>query len=108
MTDHRSAEALAYRHLYKSTAWRKGRLAFLCQNPLCVWCLKSGRTTEATVVDHIVDHHGDLVLFFSWANWQPLCKAHHDSTKQRETIHGYSTECGSDGWPVDPRHPANR
>lgn len=107
MTDHRSAEALAYRHLYKSTAWRKGRLAFLSQQPLCERCLANGRTTPATVVNHRKPHKGDVVLFFQWENWEATCKPHHDSDIQSEERRGYSTKIGIDGYPVDTAHPAN-
>lgn len=61
----------------------------------------------ASVVDHIVAHKGDQVLFWDTDNWQALCKPHHDSTKQAEETHGFSSEMGIDGWPVDPKHPAN-
>lgn len=48
-------------------------------HPLCVHCLKQGRTEAATVVDHIIPHCGDMVLFWDSANnWQSLCKTHHD------------------------------
>ncbi|WP_079908259.1 HNH endonuclease signature motif containing protein [Paenibacillus sp. 32352] len=58
--------------------WRKARLRFLQQNPLCVECKKSGIFTAATVVDHIEPHKGDYLLFWDRKNWQPLCKMHHD------------------------------
>ena len=45
------------------------------ENPLCVKC---DRPTAATVVDHIVPHKGDLELMWNSANWQALCKWHHD------------------------------
>ena len=63
--------------------WGKARAAFLKQNPLCVMCLHAGRPVRATVVDHIVPHRGDQRLFWDEANWQPLCRTHHNSTKQR-------------------------
>jgi 5-methylcytosine-specific restriction enzyme A len=53
------------------------RTSFLYRNPLCVMCEREGRTTAATVPDHIVP---------LWANGadeeqnlQPLCKEHHDA-----------------------------
>src|SRR5690349_19392238 len=89
--------------------WRKRRLAFLARNPLCVMCEKEGRITAADTVDHKIPHKGDLTLFWDEAgNWQSLCKPHHDQTKQREEIHGYSSEVDLSGWPVDPRHPVNK
>ena len=63
-------------------AWQKARLRFLQANPLCVYCGQDGRVTAANVVDHIVPHKGDQTLFWDEANWQALCKSHHDSDKQ--------------------------
>lgn len=67
-----------------STAWRKARKGYLAKHPLCVDCLRDGRTTAATVVDHIIDHKGDKELFWDSENWQPLCKTHHDRKTVRE------------------------
>lgn len=64
--------------------WQRERERFLRHNPLCVYCQKEGRVTEATVVDHIVDHQGDPALFWQQSNWQPLCKPCHDSVKRLE------------------------
>ncbi|MYM31495.1 HNH endonuclease [Duganella sp. CY15W] len=64
--------------------WQQARAGYLRSNPLCVYCAQSGRTTEATVVDHRVPHRGDQKLFWSKANWQALCKPCHDGEKQRE------------------------
>ena len=72
--------------------WRIRSKHFLQRNPLCVMCEKEGKLTVATIVDHIRPHRGDPVLFNDVRNWQPLCKAHHDRTKQRIDVHGYSTE----------------
>ncbi len=58
--------------------WRKARLRFLRQHPLCVECEKQGRIKGATVVDHIVPHKGDHDLFWDTDNWQALCKRCHD------------------------------
>lgn len=58
--------------------WRKARARFLRAHPLCDECRKEGRLTPATVVDHIVPHRGNQQLFWDEANWQPLCKHHHD------------------------------
>ena len=58
--------------------WRKARTAFLQRNPLCNECMKRGKITPATVVDHIIPHRGDRKLFWDESNWQPLCKCYHD------------------------------
>ena len=58
--------------------WQRERLAFLAAHPLCVECQKRGVYTKATVVDHIIPHRGDRVLFWDRDNWQALCKQCHD------------------------------
>lgn len=63
---------------------------------------------SAAIVDHITPHRGDSALFFDEENLQALCKTCHDSGKQSEERRGYSSVVGEDGYPVDPRHPANR
>lgn len=81
-TDHvrGGAEARGY-----DGRWRKARKAFLQAHPLCAECMKEGKLTPATVVDHIVPHRGDPQLFWDAKNWQPLCKDCHD----RKTGSGY-------------------
>lgn len=64
--------------------WRKARIAYLKEHPLCVECLKEGRVEPATVVDHIKPHRGDKKLFWDKSNWQPFCKRHHDIKTARE------------------------
>lgn len=58
--------------------WEKERTKFLDDNPLCVDHKRRGFIEAATVVDHIVPHKGDKVLFWDKNNWQPLCKSCHD------------------------------
>lgn len=71
-------------------------------------CKEQGKVTQARVVDHIIPHKGNMQLFWDESNWQPLCKEHHDREKQSQEKRGYSKAIGSDGWPTDPKHPANR
>jgi len=61
-----------------NSKWRKARLSFLQNNPLCVQCNAEGRLTVANIDDHIQPHKGDMKLFWDSTNWQPLCKHHHD------------------------------
>lgn len=75
----RSAAARGY-----GRAWRRAARAFLADNPFCVQCDGEGRATLAEVVDHIRPHKGDVGLFWDVANWQPLCKVHHDRKTARE------------------------
>lgn len=91
---------------YKLARWKKLRLEHLTKEPWCCYCDR--KLTPATVVDHIEPHKGDEALFWSPDNLQSLCKTHHDATKQRTERRGYSTACDINGWPTDPRHPANR
>jgi len=71
----------AARRGYDAT-WRKIRAAHLRRNPLCVECLREGRSVAATDVDHVValarggTHDGK--------NLQSLCHAHHSSKTARE------------------------
>lgn len=62
--------------------WRKARLVHLAEYPLCVMCQARGEIRAATVVDHIVPHRGDPVLFWDPSNWQSLCQPDHDRHKQ--------------------------
>ena len=62
--------------------WQASRLRFLQAHPLCSMCEARGIIAAATVVDHILPHKGDPALFWNVENWQPLCKACHDSRKQ--------------------------
>lgn len=57
---------------------------FLAEHPLCVKCMERGVYTKATVVDHIIPHRGDRLLFWDKSNWQPLCKACHDKKTGEE------------------------
>lgn len=58
--------------------WRAARAVFLGEHPCCHVCLAEGRAVAATVVDHVIPHKGDPILFWDRANWAPLCKRHHD------------------------------
>jgi 5-methylcytosine-specific restriction enzyme A len=88
--------------------WRKARLQHLTQHPLCVMCLKQGKRTRATVVDHIKPHRGDRVLFWSMDNWQSLCEQHHNSTKQAQDLTGVVAGVDAEGRPIYPDHPWNK
>lgn len=72
-------------------------------NGICVRCAK-----PANVVDHIVRHNNDPVLFWDVENWQPMCKLCHDSAKKRFEMTGNIAGCDSNGVPIDPNHHWNR
>lgn len=73
----------AYERGYDSR-WRKARVRFLKANPLCVKCNGEGKVVAATVVDHVIPHRGDHVLFWDESNWQALCKGCHDTKTMTE------------------------
>ena len=77
--EQRSAASRGY-----GRAWQKASKRYLEAHPLCVACLKEGKYTRATVVDHIKPHRGDKALFWDERNWQALCKRHHDVKTGRE------------------------
>lgn len=85
---HKSSEA--WRYGKSSTArgygykWQKYREKFLFRNPLCVHCEAEGKVRLAKVVDHIIDHKGDKILFWDETNHQGLCIPHHNK-KTAET-----------------------
>jgi 5-methylcytosine-specific restriction protein A len=66
------------------------------------------RTVVGTICDHIIPHRGDEALFFDYDNTQLLCKPCHDAEKQRLEVRGFSDRTDSEGYPIDPLHPANR
>lgn len=117
--DDRSAEAEAYRALYRDRRWRgpQGvRTRQLAEHPLCALCAAAGRTTAATVCDHVDPKSKATEEGFFAGPFQSLCDAApwrcHSRVKQseeRRAAKGVSalSPCGEDGWPTDPRHPWN-
>jgi 5-methylcytosine-specific restriction protein A len=63
--------------------WRRARKAFLAAHPLCAECEREGKVTAATVVDHVIPHRGDMVLFWQETNWESLCATHHNRKTRR-------------------------
>lgn len=57
--------------------WQMLRNRFIAQHPYCEQCLKEGRITLATDVDHIIPHRGNIELLYDEKNLQSLCKACH-------------------------------
>ncbi len=106
MPNGRSPQAIAYRRMYHTLAWRQRRARQLAREPWCAMCLAQGKQMRASVADHVVPHRGDAQLFWQ-GRLQSLCLTHHASDKARIEINGYSTSIGDDGWPTDARHYAN-
>lgn len=99
-----------YHHLYQCSKWRKLRLQQLNKEPLCDYCIQfDERYTQATVVDHVIPHQGNLELMYDENNLNSLCKFHHDSYKQRLEKQGVNAiGCDEDGNPLDPEHHYNK
>ncbi len=70
--------------------------------------LEEGTESLPRAPSAVREMQGHRKLFWDLTNWQPLCKSCHSRHKQREERRGYSSSVGPDGWPIDPRHPANR
>jgi 5-methylcytosine-specific restriction enzyme A len=100
----RSTRASAAQRGY-GAKWREKRAEFLRANPWCVFCLRVGRRTAATIVDHVKPHRGDMHLFWDPSNWQGLCEPHHNSAKAILEGGGSVGPVGRDGVPLDPSHP---
>lgn len=83
--------------------WQKARAAYLRLHPYCVYCMREAGIEAnglaevilecaehalpvpyGSLVDHIIPHRGDPVLFWDESNWQTLCQTHHSRDKQRE------------------------
>jgi 5-methylcytosine-specific restriction endonuclease McrA len=76
--DHDAKRPTASARGYDSQ-WSIERAAYLKTHPVCVTC-----NQPATVVDHIIPHRGDMQLFWTRENWQPLCTSCHSRTKQAQ------------------------
>lgn len=107
--DQRSPEAQSWRRLYNTTRWRKIRADQLRREPLCAMCLTAGRTTPATVCDHIDPATKQNPETFYLGPFQSLCKPCHDANKQKLEKIGYTTDVNpTTGIPIDPNHPFNK
>lgn len=92
---------------YKSALWLSRRAGQLRLEPLCRSCLERGVVTPAEIADHVIPHEGDWSSF-ALGRLQSLCGRCHSGPKQAVEVRGYDKAVGDDGWPLDPRHPANR
>lgn len=76
--------------LYDQARWRNPqyglKAACLRKNPICMICNRA----PSKVVHHVIDHRGDLKLFFDFSNLQALCKACHDRITGK--THGFGRQ----------------
>jgi len=66
--------------------WRRLRLWYIRQNPLCENCLRVGVTRQAADVDHVRPFNGrDDVLRLDVSNLMALCRACHNRKTHAST-----------------------
>lgn len=92
---------------YGTKRWLRRRDYQLAEHPLCAMCLRRGHVVAAEVADHIEPHRGDPQKFW-FGELQSLCMQDHNRNKQQIETRGYVSDIGSDGWPLDPKHPVNK
>lgn len=74
---------LNHKAVYNTRTWRKLRLQFLMEHPLCQECLKEDKITSAIEVHHIIPISSvstieeKKTLGFNWNNLKGLCDKHH-------------------------------
>jgi 5-methylcytosine-specific restriction enzyme A len=74
-----------YRAWYKTQRWKRLRWSVLVRDLFtCQRCGRVEANTALLVADHREPHRGNEVLFWDAQNLWCLCKACHDSAKQRE------------------------
>ena len=79
------------RKLYNTKRWRVETRPEVLERDgwLCQGCAEKHQLTDvpnrpdSAIVDHIKPHRGNLALFWDWDNLQSVCKAYHDSEKQK-------------------------
>lgn len=77
-------KSAAYHSMYNTPEWKKKSKAFLFQHPFCVRC-----GAKAILVDHIIPHRGNGVLFWDESNWQSMCQSCHSiKTRQEKRVYG--------------------
>jgi 5-methylcytosine-specific restriction protein A len=80
LSEHRKAAA----RLYRSGQWQALRRQQLTLQPFCAECLRTGKYTLASEVDHVVPHRNDEALFYDPLNLQSLCHPCHSQKTVRE------------------------
>jgi 5-methylcytosine-specific restriction enzyme A len=104
----RSPQAMQWRRLYNSARWQGVRAEQLRKVPLCEACRDRGEIVKATVCNHSDPASKATTEGFFRGPFSSLCVDCHDLGETRVESFGYSGEADAEGWPIDPRHPANR
>jgi hypothetical protein len=106
--DQRSAEAQAYRALYKTARWRNTRRQQLTDHPICQRCEREGRVTAATICHHVDKASKANPSTFFDGPFESRCAPCHDTIEQSIERRGYEKGNDASGRPVDENHPWNR
>ena len=77
------ALSLAQR-IRNSTRWKKLRVAYKLEHPMCELCRAAGRLVPAREVDHVVPLEKAPELGLKWTNLQALCRGCHALKSQAE------------------------
>lgn len=94
------------RHRGYNRAWELEAARYLRQSPLCRYCALDGRTTVASVVDHLYPHRGDQSVFWFRQWWISSCRSCHSGFKQaverqgRAAIDTLARRLGVPIWPA--------
>jgi 5-methylcytosine-specific restriction enzyme A len=91
-------------YLYDTKRWQNLRAHQLQTHPLCAMCTEQGRTTPATIADHIEPHRNDINKFWL-GKLQSLCRDCHNNSKQFQEHRGFQKDIDADGFPTDRNHP---
>lgn len=79
--------------------WDKAAAAFRRVHPLCLGCQAIKHATAADLVDHVIPHRGNLLLFWDQSLWQPACYFHHNVVKQQlEAMYERGALVAADLW----------
>jgi len=71
---------------YNSAAWRRIRLSYLAEHPLCEIHESVGQVVAANVVDHIIPHRKEVGgAKFDIDNFCAMCKSCHDLKSSYES-----------------------
>ena len=69
--------------LHLGHRWRKLRLRYLVDNPLCIECKRSGRTEAAVDVHHKIRRMDAPELAYDVSNLESLCRSCHSKETSR-------------------------
>ncbi|WP_246763306.1 HNH endonuclease [Rhizobium sp. 007] len=99
--DRRSAEAKVWHRLYDTAEWKRLRQYQLAMEPLCRFCLITGRGDRGDDRRPHQSSQGSGEFFFDPSNLQSLCKHHHDSAKKMIDHGKMVVTYGLDGYPIE-------